>query len=121
MARQGIDAGIVGFLPAGGLGVRCGMALGRRAARGRRAAVKLDGTGSTVALPAGFKVGPGLRAMQGRIGERYGVGRTRAVGMTARRRAVCVGKGGRKAAWRIRMKTGGVRLDIMANGTGNVR
>jgi len=121
VARQVIDAAVVGPLPVSGMGIRGGMALGGRAARGRRAAVKLDGTGSTVALLAGCQVGPGLRAMQGRIGKRYGVGRTRAAGMTACCRAVGVGKGGRKTAWRIRMKTRGVRRDIMANGTGNVR
>ena len=71
-------------------------------------------------LLAGCQAGPGLRAMQCRIGIRQSMGCTRAADMTACDRTVGIGKAGRKTARGIRMKTGGVRLDIMANGTGNI-
>jgi len=70
------------------------MALSRRAARGSSAAVKLDGTRRAMALLAGCNIGPGLGAMQRRIGKWYGMGRTRTAGMTAGCRTVGVGIAG---------------------------
>ncbi|NIQ38340.1 MAG: hypothetical protein GTN81_07105 [Proteobacteria bacterium] len=122
MARLIGRRDIVRPLPPGGMGARCGMALGSSARDGNNSAAEFGRARGTVALLTKGKVLLRHRPVQGRVGKGNNVRRTcsGAAGMTAGAGAVGVGKIGRETAWRTGIWPGGISRHVVTYGASGV-